>query len=349
DYGRYLRDRLAEADEQHPGALQVVARTVTDLEPADGGFRVYAEESYAVDAVVLAYGNPPPTPVDGPGGSGVADRIIDDPWDLDALGAIAPDATVLVIGTGLTAVDTAVTLLGDSERRHVVMASRHGLLPRAHVDDLFTSWLTPIPDGPLTADQVAKIVTEQLDAAAERGVDWRAVVDGLRQPTQSIWRRLDVAERRLFLERYAREWEVRRHRMAPAVAALVEGYRESGRLEILAGGVAGVEKPADRLVAHLADADREVDAVVNCTGPSPDITRTDNPLLRALQKRGLIAPDALRLGLAVTETGEVLDADGQVVAGLRTVGPPRKGVLYETTAVPEIRRQAAEIAELLTR
>ncbi|MBO0841852.1 MAG: FAD/NAD(P)-binding protein, partial [Nocardioides sp.] len=42
DYGRYLRDRLAEADEQHPGALQVVARTVTDLEPADGGFRVHA-------------------------------------------------------------------------------------------------------------------------------------------------------------------------------------------------------------------------------------------------------------------------------------------------------------------
>jgi uncharacterized NAD(P)/FAD-binding protein YdhS len=38
---------------------------------------------------------------------------------------------------------------------------------------------------------------------------------------------------------------------------------------------------------------------------------------------------------------------GQVVPSLFVVGPPRKGTLYETTAVPEIRGQAAALAQRL--
>jgi uncharacterized NAD(P)/FAD-binding protein YdhS len=89
------------------------------------------------------------------------------------------------------------------------------------------------------------------------------------------------------------------------------------------------------------------DAVVNCTGPLADISRSGNPLLERLLDRGLIRPDELCLGVDATPAGEVLDASGTVVPGLLTVGPPRKGVLDETTAIPEIRTQAAEVALLL--
>jgi uncharacterized NAD(P)/FAD-binding protein YdhS len=33
-----------------------------------------------------------------------------------------------------------------------------------------------------------------------------------------------------------------------------------------------------------------------------------------------------------------------VVPGLYAVGPPRKGTLWESTAIPEIRAQAAQVA-----
>ena len=36
-------------------------------------------------------------------------------------------------------------------------------------------------------------------------------------------------------------------------------------------------------------------------------------------------------------------ADGAVVPGLYAVGPPRKGILWESTAIPEIRTQAAQV------
>jgi uncharacterized NAD(P)/FAD-binding protein YdhS len=78
-----------------------------------------------------------------------------------------------------------------------------------------------------------------------------------------------------------------------------------------------------------------------------DVSRSTDPLLAALVRRGLVAPDPLRLGVGCTPAGEVLDVSGQVVPGLFVVGPPRKGVLWETTAVPEIRNQAAALAQSL--
>ncbi|WP_292650173.1 FAD-dependent oxidoreductase [Nocardioides sp.] len=349
DYSRYLRDRFAQAAEAGPGTLETVGETVIDVEPIGPGFRVLTsddDEGHAADAVVLAYGNPPPQPL---AGLPEAPWNLSDPWDVARISALPEDATVLVVGTGLTAIDTTVTLLDDSPARRVIMVSRHGLVPSPHVDDQFTSWVTPVPDGPLTADGVAALVRAQIEHATGLGVDWRAVIDGLRGPTQSIWRRLPELERRRFRDLYAREWEVRRHRMAPRIAALLKAYQAEGRLKVLGGGVLGCRTDAaERPVVSLADGDHEVTAVINCTGPSPDITRTDNPLLLALQKRGLIAPDPLRLGIDVTEDGHVIGADGRVVPDLLTVGPPCKGALYEATAIPEIRNQAAAVAAHLT-
>ena len=121
------------------------------------------------------------------------------------------------------------------------MVSRHGLLPHAHIEQQSTAWVSDVPTGPLTADGIAAFVRGQVEAARAHGVDWRNVVDGLRPATQSIWGRLDLDERRRFLSTYVRDWEVRRHRMAPEVADRIRGYRRDGRLTVLDGGVTAVE------------------------------------------------------------------------------------------------------------
>lgn len=356
DYALYLRDRLAAISEQVPDRLHVVGARVTDLEPVESGFRVHAEAGGVpeivdgFDSVVLAYGNPAPRPL-AVGGVELPDAPwhLADPWDVARIAALPKEATVVLVGSGLTAIDTAITLLDDEPDRRVLMVSRHGLLPEPHIEEASTAWVTTVPDGPLTADGLARLFVEQVEAAAAHGVDWRAVVDGLRGSLQSIWRRLDADERRAFLARHARHWEVRRHRMAPGVAALIARYAAEGRLEIHAGGLASVEPSGDGVVVGLADRTVTADAVVNCTGPLADITGTDNPLLAALQRRGLITADPLRLGVDSTPEGACRAADGTLVPGLFVVGPPRKGVLYETTAIPEIRVQAADVAgRLLT-
>jgi uncharacterized NAD(P)/FAD-binding protein YdhS len=349
DYAIYLRETLDRLRDDRFGFR---AERVDDVVPVDGGFELRTSGGRVTRAasVVLANGNQRPAPLTIGGIQLPASRWhLTDPWDLDRLTALPRDAVVVLVGTGLTAVDAAVTLLGDAPDRRVVMVSRHGLLPRAHVEQSSTAWLSPVPTGPVTADQLADLLREQMAEARLLGVDWRAVVDGLRAPSQGLWQRLDLAERRRFLQLYAREWEVRRHRMATEVAARLTRYRDDGRLQVVGGGIAAVTEHGARCELELPALPDSLfaDAVVNCSGPLSDVSMSPDPLLRALVGRGLVTPDPLRLGVACTQDGEVLDVSSQVVAGLYVVGPPRKGTLYETTAIPEIRGQAATLAQRL--
>jgi len=348
DYAVYLGETL---DRLRDDRLSFRAERVHDAVPADGGFELRADGGVTrASAVVLAHGNQRPAPLAiGDAPLPEAHWHLPDPWDLDRLTGLAPDAVVVLVGSGLTAIDTAITLLDDAPERRVVMVSRQGRLPAAHVEQSSTAWLSPIPTGPVTADQLAELLRDQVAAAQRQGVDWRPVVDGLRTPTQGLWMRLDLDERRKFLATYARAWEVRRHRMAPEVAGRLDRYREEGRLQVLDGGLAGLTDHVLRCEVELPALPDTLfaDAVVNCTGPMTDISRSTDPLLSALVRRGLVVPDPLRLGVSCTPQGEVLDVSGQVVPGLYVVGPPRKGTLWETTAVPEIRGQAAVLAQSL--
>jgi uncharacterized NAD(P)/FAD-binding protein YdhS len=87
--------------------------------------------------------------------------------------------------------------------------------------------------------------------------------------------------------------------------------------------------------------------VVNCTGPECNYHKLHDPLMLQLFFRGLARPDPLFLGIDVNERGELLDATGRVVPNLHTLGSPQKGRLLETTAVPELRQQAFELATRL--
>ncbi|GAA3055164.1 FAD/NAD(P)-binding protein [Pseudonocardia yunnanensis] len=346
-YGDYLQDLITQFGGHR---LTTVAATVQDIEPHGGGFEITTDSGTSqARNVVLAYG------VSAPGRLATAHGPVPDaswhlqnPWDLGALAHLPDDATVVLAGSGLTAVDAAITLLEDAPQRRVAMVSRHGELPRTHLEHVLPDWPTAIPSGPLTADGVAELVYDQIGAAQRRGVDWRAVVDGLRSQSQSIWRRFDQAQRRRFLTTYVHTWHVHRNRMAPQVAARITAYRDTGRLTLHSGGIRHVDDLATRCRVHLANTTLEADALVNCTGPLSDITMTTNPLLRALLDHGTITPDPLGLGVACTESGELLDGHGAVVLGVYTLGPPSRATAWDAMSVPEIRNQAARLAAHIT-
>lgn len=87
--------------------------------------------------------------------------------------------------------------------------------------------------------------------------------------------------------------------------------------------------------------------VVNCTGPRSDYSKYQHSLLVHLLARGLIDHDPLALGIDALPTGEVLRYRAGPVGWLFTLGAPLKGVLWESTAVPEIRSQADALAKRL--
>jgi uncharacterized NAD(P)/FAD-binding protein YdhS len=316
-YGDYLTECLETARRANPDRYRHLPATVTRLAP-DGTARLSTGQVLRADHVVLATGHAAPLT---PPGLPPHPHHITNPWTPGALDAVPTDRPVLLVGTGLTAVDVTLTLTRHRRRTAPVHAiSRRGLLPQAHALP-HAAATTPT----LTATTLRGLI-RQLRAAATTATDWRAVVDGIRPHTGTLWQRLTPADRERFLRHAARWWETHRHRMAPAVAARVEDLRATGELRVHSGDV-----------RHL-DLSR-YGAVVNCTGPASALHQ---PLVRHLVAAGTARPDPLRLGLDVTTDG-TLPGHPRI----HVVGPARRGQLWETTAVPEIRAQAETLADRL--
>jgi len=306
-YGEYLRSMLGPVDHVRARVADVVRDGSRVAMVLDGGSVV------PCDRMVLAPGPPPPrwpVPLGGPGG-----RWIEDPWAPGALAELGPEEPVLLVGTGLTAVDIALGL-GAAGHQRIVATSRHGLLPAAHPDEPFPT----LPVVPPTRPTARSLLDWAHATAAEVG-DWRPVVDALRPHTDAIWGALSEAERRRLLRHVQRRWEVLRHRMAPSVATRVSTLRQSGQLAVVTGGVRSARISGGGIDVVLADRTVRFGAVVNCSGPPPDIRRSGHPLIRALLARGVVRPGPLGLGLDTDDNGTIPGTDRR----LWLVGPLRCG------------------------
>jgi hypothetical protein len=74
------------------------------------------------------------------------------------------------------------------------------------------------------------------------------------------------------------------------------------------------------------------------------LRRKDPPLISALCDCGLGRPDPIELGLQTGGSAALLGSSGARSERIFVIGPILKGELWETTAVRELREQAADLA-----
>ena len=358
-YGEYLQSLLREAacGEHAAGRLYLVPDEAVSLERQNGGYAVSLKvgKVLSVDAVILATGNAPPHPPAIPEPSFFdSPRYIDDPWSRDAFAGIAPGDTVLMLGTGLTMVDVALLVKSHGHEGPLIALSRRGQVPRSHTDR---------PAGPPVAapplpprlSQAVRMVRRLVRESERQGGSWQQVMDALRPLAGPYWQRLPDPVRRRFLRHLRPWWDVHRHRLAPRPAERIAALRAEGKLEIRRGRLARIaleEAPGGFPVtacwraAFTGDvACMGVHHVVNCMGPGGDPTRSHSPLIQRLLASGLARPDPLRLGIEVDEQGRVTGGDDRPAERLFALGPPTRGIFWESTAVPDIREHAHRLAD----
>ncbi len=290
------------------------------------------------------------------------DRSSAIPGDERALADLDPAAPVLILGTGLTMVDTVISLLDRGHHGPIRAISRRGLLPRQHAgaipDEtgeirLPTPWAFDPPPSGRSLVALMQTVRRAIDRAERDGRGWRSVIDGLRPHTQRLWREMSLVERKRFLRHLRPWWDVHRHRSAPQVMARIAEARERKQLQIVAGKVttmgmeeAGVVvrvKPrGSRCFVEVRGA-----RLIDCTGLNGDTTKLDQPLLKQMLESGLVRSDSLRLGLNVDADGALIDSGGRPAADLFALGPITKGAFWEIIAVPDLRVACEAMAERL--
>jgi uncharacterized NAD(P)/FAD-binding protein YdhS len=346
-YGRYLSNLLDSTIESGTSQkLTLVREEVVDLEQVPEGYRLVLANgaNHTVAGAVLAIGNLVPN--QGNRGSYIAN-----PWNVPLAEDLAPDQPVVIIGTGLTMIDLALHLRSTGFRGPVIAISRRGLNSQAHVPT--TSWPTPeFTDLERSSTlTLARRVRREIAQAAQHGIVWQSVIDSLRPVTSALWQGMPATEQARFLRHLKPWWDVHRHRAAPPIAQAVSSLMKSGWLQVRGGRIIAVETGDEGqvLVRYRSRGRPETveiraQRVIDATG-TLGIDAAQDPLLMRMRERGLVRPDRHGLGLDVTDDLRLIAKDGRVSPRLWALGPIVRGVLLECTAVPDIRRQAAELAE----
>ena len=357
-YASYLQHALAQAARsaapgvgwawRHDQAMSCDSRSVT----------LERSPVLLVDAVVLTTGHLPPSPpylADGP--NWTEPGLVTDPWRPGALDAMANDAPVLVLGTGLTALDMLLQLRASGHAGRITLVSRRGLLPQPHrkLESPPPTGLVP-PDALLNLDNaraLLRAVRRLVSDIEFQGHDWRDAVAGLRPATPRLWRQMTPFERRRFLRHLQPFWDTHRHRSAPQARTSLDAFVASGQVQVRAARLQSMRPltAGGWQVALKSRGSGIVDTVragwvVNCTGPSSDARQTDDPLLQHLIRKCIAVPDPMGLGLCV-EPDYRLTTAPENVSGLRYLGPLLKAGWWEAVAVPELRVHADKLAGML--
>ncbi len=353
-YGQYVASVLQQEIERYPGRVEHVHDEAVSIARVGdtAEIRLRGGRTLFADKVVIALGNFPPGDPRLPGRTPHSLRYVSNPWKASALGDVSHDHSVLLVGSGLTSVDVAISLRERGFGGVIHILSRRGLLPQVH--KATAAW-PPFwtEQSPRTVRGLLRLIRTQVEAAEKAGSGWRAVIDSLRPFTQQIWRSFSLSERRRFLRHVRPYWDVHRHRIAPAIGARLASQIQDDQMEIHAGRIQAYAEDIDGVEVTYRDRQSgqderlRVDRVINCTGPESDCRKVENPLLADLMRQKLARPDPLLLGLDVSPDGALIDADGAASNLLYAIGPVRKGNLWETIAVPELRVQVSELSKLL--
>jgi uncharacterized NAD(P)/FAD-binding protein YdhS len=285
-------------------------------------------------------------------------HLAPDPWAPTALAGISPEAPVVIVGSGLTAIDIVSALRRRGHKGHITMLSRSGRLPLAHADGAVTNSeydQALLTRGVRDALRAVRVAAKDLRA---RNLPWQGALDGLRSLTSSVWASWSIQQRARFLKHIRPLWEVHRHRAPRPLLDDLAAQQHDGSISIVRGAVRGLRcGPSGVIVtAHSSSGvTRELPAarVINCAGPAQGVRDTADPLIASLLQSGVATTDELGIGLHTDAMGRLAARDGSTQERIWLVGALRRGDLWESTAVPELRAQVAQaidgIAALLHR
>jgi uncharacterized NAD(P)/FAD-binding protein YdhS len=123
-----------------------------------------------------------------------------DPWRSPRSASVDRNATILVLGTGLTMVDYVLSLLMNGHHGPILAMSRRGLMPQMHRRaDTMHLEEADIPFG-ANAYRLLRWLRQRTEAHVSSGGDWRGTIDAIRPFTQRLWRKLPLNSKRRFLE-----------------------------------------------------------------------------------------------------------------------------------------------------
>lgn len=354
-YGYYLKDIFDTAIRKKPEHVTIsfVHDEAIDIEEKDGKAHIYFSVSPEVvaDKVVLAVGNQSPATPELKDPSFYASKnYYGNPWLHEAVNNLDPEKEVFILGNGLTMVDVVLGLKEKKHRGKIYSLSPNGFQILPHrVSEPYTKLIEELTP-PYDLAKVVRLFRAHVKKLRELGFSGEAAVDSLRPLTQKVWQSWNRREKERFMVHIRHMWGVARHRLPMDIHKVIQQYILDDKLEIIAGRIQNISESSRGIrVTFKRRRDQKiydvtVARVINCTGPLSDISKLERPLIKNMLARKLIRPDEMKLGIDATAEGVIKTETGDLSRHFFTIGSTLRGMLWESTAVPELRDQAKNLA-----
>ena len=282
--------------------------------------------------------------------------FIANPWSYNFLYKIKPDARVLIIGTGLTMADIAITLLRDNERNNITAISRRGLLPQRQRqtpprEPIWDALMRPIPQFieshglQNSVFEIFRIFRKNVAELKEKNIEWQVAFDDVRDAAYKLWPSLSLKEKEKYFRHLSSWYESHRFRLPPQTAQKLDDYKQQGKINYYAGSIIRVEVKNNFIQIHLRlRHNQEIvienfDNVINCTGPERDPRKINNPIFAQLIDDGYATPSPFGMGFEVNNKYQSISLDKSPIKGLFFLGPLTRNAFGEINGIPTLIKQ----------
>ena len=346
-YGQYVLSTFDELKESNTFVkISCLAEEVMAINKNGNEYLISAKEDHEVEQVVLAFGNfLPAHPHSIHTDFQQSNRYFQNAFSSQVLKYAIDQESILIVGSGLTMIDVVLSVKKHHYGGKIIVISPHGYLPQAHSENPLPAIKSYINEQhPYTLLQLLNLVNQHLKYAKANQLSAHSVIDALRPHLQRLWLGFSLEDKQQFLRHLRHKWGVARHRAASQSMQVINELLNTKHLELVRGRVYDIRSSVNGFEVLYSNKGQgghiNAQVLINCTGPESNFEKVEFPLIKQLLEAKIIFLDALKYGIKAS-------VNGQIASNLYTIGPPLKGILWESTAVPEIRVQAQQLALLL--
>lgn len=358
-YAHYLKSLLEEAKQEaalKKIKLTFISEEAKDIELLDpSSIKILLSDQKFVIAKAIVLATNVPSIQNFEIDEGLSEEIYtDNIWSpkpnsiltFNSFSRLNEKTRVAIIGSGLTMVDVAISLIEKGYEGEIIVISKKGNLPAYHVEkneNISSPFnLEKMPNNVLA---LYGLVRKEIRLAEKKGTDWRAVFDALRPITLTLWERLPLNEQKKFVRHVLPIWNKCRHRIPVESYRILKSFMTKKKIHFIKGSVRSIQcKNMKANIITFEGKNIEADYVLNCSGPLLDVHKNPNLLLKNLLKKKIIQANPLKLGIVADEHYKVV---GNQNLPIYALGQLLYGQKLESLAVPELRDQCASIAKEL--
>ena len=381
-FGAYLSsvlDNLVKDASQNGINFRVINDEAIDISPIDEDLEVVLNQGTRIQTAnaVLALGNFLTTLNPKLGGF---PGFFSSPWPLKQLKVIESDAPVSILGSGLTAIDVAISLVENGHRGNIKFISRNGRLPKVRgiasgyqrryimhslardlessegevfgkVVSIIKREIESLEGGKHYEYSDLKLFTDPLEGLqadikdAENGtILWQEVLKATTPVIERYWNCMSSKEKAVFLRDYIGIWFQFRYAMPLENARKIRMLMEKGQLRIVRSA-SGTRSDTRWDGNHFAVATNEGNIqskyLIEAVGQEHNPSSIKSALMERLLSKGILKPHAAG-GISVDFS--TLSA----TKNIHVIGSMTRGTHFFTNSVDRIAIHASRIADSIT-